>query len=58
VGALYQSYVGGVSAAAATNTYDTAHFHIEYTTSGPDAPPAADQMQDDRSSQGSIFHPG
>ena len=42
VGALYQSYVGGVTAAAALNTYDTPHFHIEYQTSGPDAPPATD----------------
>jgi hypothetical protein len=42
VGQLYQQYVGGVTASASLNTYDTPHFHIEYATSGPDAPPATD----------------
>jgi hypothetical protein len=40
--ALYRRYTGGAEVAAATNSYNTTHFHIEYDSSGPDAPPSED----------------
>lgn len=36
--ALYRRYTGSAELAAATNSYNTLHFHIEWESTGPDAP--------------------